>query len=460
MRLLGGVDRAGELAGRAGVLGLQLRLSRGGSLLHGGERGGGIRGCLRRSLARLAELLEVRRLAQLLLLLVFVIALLELALHDLGPLRGDLLLLALDLVCKVILEHVERLILVAHHLRPERVHLRLRPRRRSLGVRAELLDAGDRLRGASLQFGDLRSELKGRRLRLGSLRLKRGRVALLGEGERAELRLDVRELPAEGFVERGGFGGGRLRVRRGFLLLGEEILRPGRRRFGSFGGGDSLLEVRLALRQGRLELLMLLVPDLRALLLELVDAELQLSLLLLDPAKVLLEELILRLHATLLRFELRVLLRGGHGGALAVRGVDRRLRRELVGHGRRGSLRLRNSRLHLGDELRLEVLARVDELILLGVHHLERLLGRLDMVGELLEVRLAVGLLGLGPEGDDALDAGEKGGVVEDHLGEFLDAASLARRVRGRGEALIEAALLAEVLGRHGLALQPVQPAR
>ena len=150
------------------------------------------------------------------------------------------------------------------------------------------------------------------------MRLKRGRVALLGEGERAELRLDVRELPAEGFVERGSLGGGRLRVRRRLFLLGEEILRPGGGCFSPLSGGDSLLDVRLALRQGRLELLMLLVPDLRALLLELVDAELQLSLLLLDPAKVLLEELILRLHAPLLRFELRALLRGGHGGALVV----------------------------------------------------------------------------------------------------------------------------------------------
>jgi hypothetical protein len=84
--------------------------------------------------------------------------------------------------------------------------------------------------------------------------------------------------------------------------------------------------------------------------------------------------------------------------------------------------------------------------------------GRLDVVRELLKVRVAVALLGLWAKGDDAFDAAEKSCVVEDHLGEFLHSADLACVVRCRGEALDVGALLAEVLGRHGLALEAVEP--
>ena len=98
---------------------------------------------------------------------------------------------------------------------------------------------------------------------------------------------------------------------------------------------------------------MFLVPDLRAFLLELVDAELELRLLFLDPAKVFLEERVLGLHAALLSLQLRALLRGGHGGTLGVRVRRGSLRRELVSHRRRGSLRRADGGVHLSHELRL-----------------------------------------------------------------------------------------------------------
>ena len=168
MNLLRGVNRSGEFAGRTRVFRLQLRLAGGCALLHRGEGRGGVRGGFRGRLACFAELLEVNGLALLRLLLVFVRLLLEFALHNLSPLGGDFLLLALDLISKVILEHVERLILGVHHLRPERVHLSLRLLGGSLGGGAELLDARGGVRGGRLQVCNLRSEIRGERLRFGS----------------------------------------------------------------------------------------------------------------------------------------------------------------------------------------------------------------------------------------------------------------------------------------------------